>query len=608
MPRTQKNDSSGLSDLRVFLSHHAKSSTTDNLLPHPHAMEIINTRIKQYKFRLSECISLTTLKIHDQKQEKNACYDYLSKWITFPGVSNTVSKHIITSFDGLCRLLVDTALFTKTEISCDSWYDLVIYLWQQTSNIISLDHFILWWKSAKNENGATRGDLLLARYKDQVKNLSKIWLEMLFKPEFAVTCNACHATGIWERQYFWNSIGNKFYFLDLMLHGRRGNDKSKTKLSIFGMHKIEKDKVDSFRSIDPKNTPLLKLTIDYCDCLKKIFDCLEAWYFNIFQERNKINMSMFGLSKAFDADSRQSVSSVQSILQAINNMKEELCGIFNAQDLVENMYHKTFTVEYRKLQTFFLEHETRVLLGAFKYHDGRYLRQLYPPGGKLPSEVLGDLKSFFKIGFRYPYVTKFFRMVYILFFSPEQYRLEELMKHRETYFSKLVKTDDDVLGVVVPPIGEFSYYAMATLQAIETDELCFEILLSLLEAFDSVFVFPNYINLTPLGTEMQEESNQPSNLNEVIQLDDDVIVSKDDISTLSALTSPTGSMSASSSSSRQIGGRHSGNHIYFILFYVCIMRACLYVLHSGKNANASSSSSWSQQIGGRHIGMVIIFI
>ena len=127
----------------------------------------------------------------------------------------------------------------------------------------------------------------------------------------------------------------------------------------------------------------------------------------------------------------------------------------------------------------------------------------------------------------------------------------------------------------------------------------------MLEAFDSVFVFPNFITLTPLGAEIHEESNQQSNLNEDIQLDDDMIVSKDDISTVSALTSQTGSMSSSSSSSswsQQIGGRHSGNHIYFILFYVCIMRACLYVLHSGKNANASSSSSWSQQIGGRHSG------
>ena len=40
------------------------------------------------------------------------------------------------------------------------------------------------------------------------------------------------------------------------------------------------------------------------------------------------------------------------------------------------------------------------------------------------------------------------------------------------------------------------------------------------------------------------------------------------------------SSSSSSSSSQQIGGRHNGNHIYFILFYVCIMRACLYVLMS----------------------------
>ena len=39
-------------------------------------------------------------------------------------------------------------------------------------------------------------------------------------------------------------------------------------------------------------------------------------------------------------------------------------------------------------------------------------------------------------------------------------------------------------------------------------------------------------------------------------------------------------VSSSSSSSQQIGGRHNGNHIYFILFYVCIMRACLYVLMS----------------------------
>jgi len=581
MPRTQKNDSSGLSDLRVFLIHHSKRSTTENVLPHPQAMEIINSRITQYKFRLSGCISLSTLKIHDQKQEKIACYDYLSKLITFPGVTDNDSKHIITSFDGLCRLLVDTALFTKTEISCDSWYDLVIYLWQETSNVISIDHFISWWKSAKNEKGATRGDILHARYKDQVKNLSKVWLEMLFKPEFAVTCNACHATGIWERQYFWNSIGSNFYFLDLMLHGRRGNDKSKTKLSIFGMHKIEKDKADSFRLIDPKNTPLLKLTIDYCDCIKKIIDCLEAWYFNFSQQRNKINLSMFGLSKTLDDDSRQSVSSVQSILEAINNTKEELCRMSNAQDLAENMYHKTFTVEYRKLQTFFLEHETRVLLGAFKYHDGRYLRQLYPPGGKLPSEVQGDLKSFFKIGFRYPYVTKFFRMVYILFFSPEQYRLEELMKHRETYFSKLAKGDDDVLGVVVPPIGEFSHHALATLKAVETDEFSFDILLSLLEAFDSVFVFPNFITLTPLGAEIHEESNQQSNLNEDIQLDDDMIVSKDDISTVSALTSQTGSMSSSSSSSswsQQIGGRHNGNHIYFIFHFVLsYMNVCMFV-------------------------------
>ena len=571
MPRPQKKDSSGLNDLRVFLSHHTKSSTTSNLLlPHPQAIEIINRRITQYKFRLSECISLTTLKIHDQKQEKFACYDYLSKWITFPGLSDIDSKHIITSFDGLCRLLVDTALFTKTEICCDSWVGLVIYLWQETSNIISLDYFILWWKSAKNENGATKGDILLARYKDQVKNLSKVWLEMLFKPEFAVTCNACHATGIWERQYFWNSIGSNFYLLDLMLRGRRGNNKSKTKLSIFGMHKI--DKSDSFRSIDPKNTPLLKLTNDYRDCLKKIFDCLEAWYFDTFRQRNKINLSMFGLSKDFDDDSRQSISSVQYILKAINDLKEELLSrMVNVHERAENMYHKTFTVEYRKLQTFFLEHETRVLLGAFKYHDGRYLRQLYPPGGKLPSEVQGDLKSFFKIGFRFPYVSKFFRMVYILFFSPGQYKLEELMKHREIYFSKLAKTEDEVLGVVVPPIGEFSHYALATLQAVETDGVSFDILLSLLEAFDSVFEFPNYINTNPVCAEIHEENSQQSSLHEVIQqLDDDVIITKDDISTVSALTSISGSMLSrirrenqnDDRTSQPIGGGHNGNDIY----------------------------------------------
>ena len=583
MSRLQKKDFSGLNDLRVFLSHHVKSSNTNNLLPHPQAMEIINKRIKQFKFRLSECISLTTLKIHDQKQEKIACYDYLSKWITFPGVSDRDSKQIITSFDGLCRLLVDTALFTKTEISCDSWVDLVIYLWQETSNIVSLDYFILWWKSAKNENGATRGDILFARYKDQVKNLSKVWLEMIFKPEFAVTCNACHATGIWERQYFWNSIGSDFYFLDLMLQGRRGNDKSKTKLSILGMHKIEKDKADSFRSIDPKNTPLLKLTIDYCDCLKKIFDCLEAWYFDTFQQRNKINLSMFGLSKAFDDNSRQSVCSVQFILKAINDMKEELSQMINVHERAENMYHKTFTIEYKKLQTFFLEHETRVLLGAFKYHDGRYLRQLYPPGGKLSSEVQGDLKSFFKIGFRVPYVTKFFRMVYILFFSPEQYQLEVLLKHRETYFSKLAKTDDEVvLGVVVPPIGEFSHYALATLRAVETDEFSFDILLSLLEAFDSVFEFPNHTKITPLCAEIHDEINQPSDLHEVIQLDDDVIVSKDDISTVTALTSLTGSMSSRGKSNYE--GHNFGE------------------IRSGINSNIPSSSSSSQQIGGHHYG------
>jgi hypothetical protein len=171
------------------------------------------------------------------------------------------------------------------------------------------------------------------------------------------------------------------------------------------------------------------------------------------------------------------------------------------------------------------------------------------------------------------------------------------MKHRETYFSKLAKTDDEiVLGVVVPPIVEFSHYAVATLQAIETDEVSFDILLSLLEAFDSVFEFPSHINKTPLFAEIQNEIIQQSNLNEVIQLDDDVIISKDDISTVSALTSASGSVSTGI---KKIGGDEHYEKIGGDEDYE---RNNFEEILSGRNSNTKSSLSLSQQIGGRHNG------
>ena len=534
------------------------------LLPHFDAVNLMNTKIGTLKIRLSGCIALTTLKLNEHKQEKSACYDYLSGIISFSGTSGNETKELITGFDGLCRLYVDSAIFTNPEISIDSPYDLVIFLWRKTCDIISLEHFIAWWTSSKNEKGLRRGELLLTRYREQVKNLTKVWLKMLFKPDFGITSNACYHIGIWERQFFWNKRRNEFCLLDIMLSDRRMNSHRKT--SIFGMHNIE-DEETNFSGIDQSNTPLLKFTKDYCDCLNGVFKSLELWYLQTFKQKKIINLAMFGLgSKPDDDDSNHTVSSVQSILCAVSEIKSEINRTLSENELASDRYYKSFSREFSKLENFFLEHETKVLLGAFKAENGHYLRQLFPRGGVLPKEIQGDLKKFFSVGFRAPFVGKFFRMAYILYFSQDELCLEELMKNRDTYFSNHSRASDFVLGVNVPPLDVFVAYASKTLEAIKQNEVAFDVLLTLIEAFDSALEAPHQ----PSTTESEEPTLFLLQQQTVLcELEDDVVILTNNEDCMSEITNQTGLTS-------RTGTTHSHLYSNYQNFNDHLMKMSLY--------------------------------
>jgi len=511
------------------------AADVSKLLPHVDAVGIINVKTGSLKFRLSGCVSLSTLRICEQRQEKSACYDYISAKVgKFPGVGEQEATELWNLFDGFCRLHVDSAIFSNPELSCDSSHDLMIYLWQKSYKIISVRQFSSWWTSSKNEKGSTRGELLFIRFREQTKNLSKIWLDMLFQPSFAVTGNACYSIGIWERQFFWNRRVGDFCLLDIVVNNRRNKPLSTSrKALIFGMHSIEDGDFPVVNGFDSKNTPLLMMTNEYCEILNRVFKTLELWYFQNFGMKRAMNLAMFGLANSDEGD--DTTSSVQSILSAINSMKYDILGGRPVTDFASNPIYIEFAKEYSKLQSFFLEHETRALLGAFKFENGNYLRRLSPEGGILPKEVVGDRKSFFKIGFRAPFVGKFLRMVYILHFSLHELVLDDLMKNRDLYFSKM--TNEIVYGVKVPPIAVFTAHATQTLQALNDDEVAFNILLTLIDAFDSVLDSPT----ESYTTKIEESKNLLNERKNIIDLEDDVIViihtsNEDSVSAMTDLT------------------------------------------------------------------------
>ena len=560
----QSSSSSEIIDLASLLRHHSPVSTPSNVLPQTEAFESIQRQIKSHRFRFQECISLTTLKLFDVRQEKTACYDYLKTKVIFKDVAGNIAKDMLSSFDLLCRLLVDITIFTRYDISSDTWVDLLIYLWKNTAPVISLEHFVSWWKSTKHANGSTRGELLLHRYRDQVKNLSKIWLEMLFKPDFSITCHSCYATGIWYRQYFWNDSSNSL--LDILLRGQRGSSLVNMKTSIVGMCKIDSN---SFGEIDQLNTPLLKLVNDYCDCLRSVFVSLEEWYLHTFKQHKEINLAMFGLMQTQDDnDIRQPVNSVKSVLKAVEEMKKELTESISENEISNNYFYQTFISSFRNLQTLFLEHETKLILSAFKFHDGHYLRQLFPKEGKLPVGVRGNLRDFFTVGFRLPFVSRFLRMIYILFFSQDQFSLDDLMKQRDIYFSKFKTNDEVILGVQVPPMKEFHRFACETFNAIQNNSFAFDILLSLIEAIDSVFEPP--IEKSAIN-DVNEEDYNSFGIDECPQPVDDLIIEVED--DVSAMTPGSGLLSQGSNSTSSSSHR-IGDQGISILVILCIIDNC----------------------------------
>ena len=538
---SKKGKDVDLAQLQTTLIHYQNQNSADvsKLLPHVDAVNLMNNKIGSLKFRLAGCISLATLKISEQKQEKNACYDYISSKVgKFSGVSEQEATDLWNSFDGYCRLHVDSAIFSDPDLSCDSSHDLMIYLWLKSYKIISVRQFASWWSSSKNERGSTRGEILFVRFREQVKNLSKVWLDMLFQPSFAVTGNACYSIGIWERQFFWNRGHGEYCLLDIMVNDRRKKPTStKRKAFIFGMHNIDDDDFPVVNGFDSTNTPLLKMTNDYCEIVNGVFRTLEAWYFQNFGMKKAMNLEMFGLTNTDgDDDKVATASSVQTILRAINDMKYDILGGRSETDFAANRLYDDFTKEYSKLQTFFLEHETRALLGAFKFENGNYLRRLSPEGGVLPKEVLGDRQSFFNVGYRAPFVGKFFRMVYILHFSQHELILDELMRNRDLYFSKM--TTESVLGVKVPPISVFIAHATQSLQGLKDNKVAFSILLTLIDAFDSVLDGPSKLSQINIG---DSEKNPFHEQKKVFDLEDDVIVLRhtcndDSISEITGLT------------------------------------------------------------------------
>ena len=109
----QSSSSSEIIDLASLLRHHSPVSTPSNVLPQTEAFESIQRQIKSHRFRFQECISLTTLKLFDVRQEKTACYDYLKTKVIFKDVPVNIAKDMLSSFDLLCRLLVDITIFTR---------------------------------------------------------------------------------------------------------------------------------------------------------------------------------------------------------------------------------------------------------------------------------------------------------------------------------------------------------------------------------------------------------------------------------------------------------------------------------------------------------------
>ena len=158
----------------------------------------------------------------------------------------------------------------------------------------------------------------------------------------------------------------------------------------------------------------------YCDCVKRVFDCLEAWHLQVFQRRKELNISKFRV--AFQYYGRENPAGcmlccLNAFWKLSTTWKKQLVRCLVKSNLpIESI----FSLEYRKATLNFVHgtcmSETRVLLGAFKNHNGWYSRQLYPPGGR------SHIENLFSIGFRFHFVI-IIRMAFILFFRPDQLQL-----------------------------------------------------------------------------------------------------------------------------------------------------------------------------------------